>query len=86
MQDIGWVQVQAHITRWRDVEYGLLWSRHIQLSTGLEVEFGFAPPQWAAIDPLDEGTQKVVQDGCWILLDPTGLLNKLLQQMVQLSK
>jgi hypothetical protein len=50
------------------------------------VEFGFVPPQWAAIDPLDEGTQEVVQDGCWILLDPTGLLNQLLQQMVQLSK
>lgn len=86
MQEIGWEHVQAHMTRWRDVEYGQLWSRHIQLSTGLEVEFGFAPPQWAAIDPLDEGTQEVVQDGFWILLDPTGLLNQLLQQMVQLSK
>jgi len=50
------------------------------------VEFGFALPQWAAIDPLDEGTREVVLDGCWILLDPTGLLNQLLQQIVEQSK
>src|SRR5882762_6260799 len=38
MQEIAWEHIQAHITRWRDAEYGPLWSRHVQLSTGLEVE------------------------------------------------
>src|SRR6266566_4304403 len=77
--EIGWDRVGLCIADWKDAEYGLVWSRHTLLSNGLEVELGFGPPQWAAIDPIDTGTKRVVLDGCWILLDPTGLLNQLLQ-------
>jgi len=81
--EIGWDQLGLSIAGWKDAEYGLVRSRHVLLSNGLEVEFSFGLPQWAAIDPIDAGTKQVILDGCWILLDPTGLLNQLLQHATQ---
>jgi len=46
--------------------------------SGLEVEFGFAPPSWAAADPLDPGTAGVVRNGCQPLVDRKGLLDRLI--------
>jgi hypothetical protein len=70
-------EIGALVTGWEDRQYGILWSRHLTLDSGLIVEVGFAPPEWAAIDPCDDGTRRVIEDGCWIILDPTGLLNRL---------
>jgi predicted nucleotidyltransferase len=81
LQQIDWEHIQAHITTWKDADYGLVWSRHTQLSNGTEIELSFGPPQWAATNPIDTSTYKIVSAGCWILLDPTGLLNHLLQQV-----
>lgn len=53
---------------------------------GTEIELSFGPPEWAALDPIDESTQQIVQNGFWILLDPTGLLNRLLQALMHYSK
>ena len=44
---------------------------------GGEIEFGFAPPTWADIHPVDTGTQQVIANGCRILHDPRGLLKRL---------
>ncbi len=44
----------------------------------LEIEFNFAPPDWADV-PVDEGTRSVVADGMRILYDPAGLLKSLRQ-------
>ena len=46
--------------------------------TGLVIEVGIAEPSWAATDPLDAGTERVVRDGVVPLHDPHGLLNALL--------
>ena len=63
----------------RRAEWGpLLTERRIRLRSGFEVEFGFAPTNWAATDPLDPGTVGVVRDGCWPLHDPQGLVAALL--------
>ncbi len=70
-------KLDVRVTGWEDRRYGILWSRHLQLDSGLVVEVGFAPPEWAAINPCDEGTRRVIGDGCWILFDPSGLLNRL---------
>jgi uncharacterized protein len=51
--------------------------RRVRLQSGLEVEFGIAPLSWAATDPLDAGTRKVVQGGFRILVDPDGRLTRL---------
>jgi hypothetical protein len=44
------------------------------LEDGLEVEVGIAEPVWAATDPVDPGTRRVVTDGLRILHDPDGRL------------
>ncbi len=76
---IAWDKADLQVTGWEDKDYGLIWSRHIGLSNGLTVEVGFGPPEWAAIAPADEGTRRVVEDGYSILLDPSGLLNRLVR-------
>lgn len=83
ISEIGWDQLEISVIDWKDAEYELVWSRHMLLSNGLQVEFSFGPSQWAAIDPIDPGTKQVILDGCWILLDPTGLLNQLLHMQIK---
>jgi predicted nucleotidyltransferase len=61
----------------RTADWGVLTERRVRLSSGLEVEFGFAPCSWAAVDPVDPGTAAVVRDGCVPLFDPDGLLDRL---------
>ncbi len=52
--------------------------RRVQLPSGFEVEFGFAAPSWAATDPVDAGTARVVRDGCRPLLDAHALFDNLI--------
>ena len=61
----------------RTAEWGVLTERRARTSSGLEVEFGFAPCAWAAVDPVDPGTAGVVREGCVPLFDPDGLLDRL---------
>lgn len=54
--------------------------RRFALLSGLEVEFGVAPPEWAAIDPPDPGTREVARNGgLRTLYDPEGILARFLQ-------
>ena len=73
---IGWVEPATgrpgSIVRTQS--WGPLTERRVQLPTGLLVEYGFAPPSWAGVHPLDEGTAGVVADGFAVLYDPEGLL------------
>ena len=57
---------------------GTVTERRFALPSGLEVELGVAPPSWAATDPVDEGTRRVVADGVSVIYDPEGLLSGLL--------
>jgi hypothetical protein len=61
----------------RDQQWGPLRERRVRLRSGLEVEVGVAPTTWAAL-PLDSGTEKVLRDGCRVLYDPEGILQKAL--------
>jgi len=65
------------VTNWGDEDYGAVWSRRVWLSSGVEVEISFAPVAWASIAPLDAGTRWVISDGCRILHDPAGSLERL---------
>jgi hypothetical protein len=63
----------------RTQEWGPLTERRIRVASGLEIEFGFAPPNWAETDPVDPGTAGVVSDGCTPILDHGELLQKLVE-------
>jgi uncharacterized protein len=67
----------------QDEDYGPLWSRRVFLSSGHEVEFGFARPTWASTEPLDSGTQQVVRDGCHALYDPHEIMKRLITAVHQ---
>ena len=71
---IDWPKLSLSVRSYRDVEYGAVWSRHVELSDGVLVEFSFGFPSWAATCPCDAGTQSVVSRGCRVLFDPAGLL------------
>lgn len=57
----------------RTEAWGTLTELRLRLPSGLEVELGFAPRSWAATDPIDPGTARVIRDGCRPLLDPDTL-------------
>ena len=67
---IAWDRAGRQLLSWRDAEYGVVWSRHMRLAGGPEVEMGIGPQTWAATAPVDPGTFRVVAEGCRVLLDP----------------
>ncbi len=69
LMDIPWYRDRVAIKNWHDAQYGQAWSRHVHLEPGGEIELTFCAPSWAADDPPDPGTVRVVQNGCHILLD-----------------
>jgi predicted nucleotidyltransferase len=77
LAELDWRSAYARPLTHRDAEYGAVWSRHVQLDDGLEIEFGFALPSWADVAPVDAGTRRVMMDGCRILYDPDGILSAL---------
>lgn len=74
-----------HIENWEDRDYGVVWSRHVQLRANgheancMAVELSFGQLSWASVAPLDIGTQQVVLNGCHILYDPEERLSQLVQ-------
>jgi predicted nucleotidyltransferase len=75
---IEWSRAGVHSMKWSDEEYGVVWSRRVWFEPVCEVEFGFAPLSWADVSPVDKGTQRVISEGCRVLYDPDGLLNRLI--------
>jgi hypothetical protein len=74
---INWPAIGARPVSWQDEDYGALWSRRLWLEDKGEIEFGFAGPSWAALDPIDPGTRRVITAGCRILHDPNDILASL---------
>jgi streptomycin adenylyltransferase len=75
---IDWNAIGFRPMKWQDEDYGELWSRRLWLEqNGGEIEFGFASPSWADVNPLDPGTRRVIADGCCILHDPKKILSRL---------
>ena len=74
LTEFDWPKLSLSVRSYRDAKYGVVWSRHVELSDGTLVEFTFGFPSWAATCPCDAGTQSVVSRGCRVLFDPTGLL------------
>jgi predicted nucleotidyltransferase len=62
----------------RTRSWGPITERRYATVSGLEVEMGIGSPAWAATDPVDPGTHRVVTDGARVLHDPAGILTGLL--------
>jgi uncharacterized protein len=77
LMSIDWSQAGVHLNKWADEEYGIVWSRRAWFNPECELELAFAPLSWADASPVDEGTARVVSNGCLILYDPDGLLKRL---------
>ncbi len=75
--DISWLRDLGGLRIVRTQEWGPTAERRFALASGLEVEVGIAQASWAATDPVDPGTRRVVRDGMSILYDPGGLLERL---------
>ena len=73
-----WLEEIGAVRLVRTLAWGVITERRFALPSGLEVEVGIGTPAWAAVDPLDAGTRKVVSDGMRVLYDPDRLLAGLL--------
>jgi Streptomycin adenylyltransferase len=78
VRDPGWIQRFGVVERCHREEWGRVTSLRVHYTQGMEVEFGFTTPAWAAL-PVDQGTRGVVADGLRILWDPDGVLERLLR-------
>ena len=59
-------------------DFGAIQERRLRLPRGLVVDVGIGRPSWAAVDPVDAGTRRVVSDGLAVLYDPINLLGALM--------
>ena len=75
----GWLAGLAGAETVRTGDWGAIAERRARLPSGLEVEVGIGDPSWAATDPVDPGTRRVVTDGLRIVHDPDGLLARLVE-------
>ena len=69
LDDHKWLSVFGEIARSQNETWGVVETVRAFYRTGLEVEYNFAAPSWAAI-PIDAGTGQVVNDGIQVLFDP----------------
>lgn len=80
--ELPWGRLGLSVRSLRDQDYGILWSRHVLLSSGVEVEYGFASEEWAQIDPVDAGTYQVIEAGYRVLYDRDGKLRELSEHIL----
>jgi uncharacterized protein len=78
LEDDAWVYEMGGVGLVWTRRWGTVTERRFALPSGLEVELGVAPPSWAATDPVDEGTRRVVADGVSVVYDPKEVLADLL--------
>lgn len=78
IEGVDWIEVIAPGARLIGTgDWGAITERRLRLPSGLEVEIGIGLPSWAATDPVDPGTHRVVQAGFRPLYDASGLLARL---------
>lgn len=77
LRSTEWIRVFGEPLRSSLEDWGRVRSVRVLYRGGIEVEFGFADPDWAAL-PLDAGTADVLRDGSRVLLDRDGALREAL--------
>ncbi|MBN2352987.1 MAG: nucleotidyltransferase domain-containing protein [Spirochaetales bacterium] len=76
LRDTGWASMFGIVEKEQVEHYGRVTSLRVWYAGGLEVEFGFTTPDWAA-EPLDEGTRKTIDEGLKVLWERTPFLTSL---------
>lgn len=76
LESQDWLHLFGEIERSKNETWGDVKTIRATYKTGLEVEYNFSAPSWAAV-PVDAGTLQVLNDGMKILYDPTGILDVL---------
>ena len=71
--DVNWARRFGKVANHEIEHWGRVTSLRVRYESGLEVEFGFATPDWAA-KPLDEGTRRLVAGGLRVLVDRNAVL------------
>lgn len=74
LADTGWSTQFGTVAQQQIEDYGLVTSLRVWYAGGQEVEYGLTTPAWIQ-PPLDEGTQRVIQDGMKILFERGALLS-----------
>ncbi|HLO30827.1 MAG TPA: nucleotidyltransferase domain-containing protein [Anaerolineales bacterium] len=75
VEDRQWIEIFGAVEKHQTEDYGKLTSVRVWYQSGLEVEYGLTPPDWAAI-PLDEGTREVIRGGMLVLFERGNLLSR----------
>ncbi len=81
LRDRRWARRFGAVASTESEDWQAVQPLRVFYADGPEVEFGFARPFWAAVDPVDAGTRQVVRDGLRVLWDPQGLLGALQAQV-----
>jgi predicted nucleotidyltransferase len=68
LEDTRWIGTFGAPTRTKIEDWGRVTSVRVWYTGGLEVEFGIADSEWGSA-PLEEGTRRVIEDGCIVLCD-----------------
>ena len=81
LHDESWVAELGGTRIIRTQDWGPLYTEcRFVLPSGLEVEFGVAPPAWAATDPPDPNmSEDIGNGGLRALYDPEGILSRFIE-------
>lgn len=71
----AWIQRFGNVSALQLEDYGPVQSRRVFYASGIEVEYGITTRDWLNTTPIDEGTQKVLNDGYCLLDDKVGLFS-----------
>lgn len=81
LDEIDWSSIGLSVRMFDDESYGLAWSRRILTNPDAEIEMTFGETEWAAVNPIDAGTRRVVTDGFRIIVDKQDLFSRLLSAL-----
>lgn len=76
VENTDWLKRFGSIEKQQTEDYGKVTSLRVWYVGGHEVEYGLTTADWAQL-PLDEGTQRVIEDGMRVLFEREALLANL---------
>lgn len=77
LEDTDWITKYGKVIKKSVEDYGPLKSLRVFYQDGSEVEYGITTSVWTNLNPLDQGTIKVLRGGHKVLYDPKGLFSAL---------
>lgn len=60
---------------------GSLTELQVRLPSGLIIDFGFVPPSWFSINPIDPAAAQLVRDGCLPVADPESMIERFIESV-----